>query len=82
MLGEEGFVRFDNVWVVGLVLEETNSIEIFAANQDVGRSGELVALALGQVGAVDNPVVVHAAVETVLFAQAVCNHFSHCVFFT
>ena len=47
-------------------MEETNGVEFFGANLDVGCSWELVLLGLGQIGAVDDPMVIHVAVVTVL----------------
>ena len=42
---------------------------------------ELVALGLGEVGAVDNPMVFHSAVEAVLLSFTVFDHFSFVVLF-
>ena len=49
----------------------------------MGHAGKLFALGLGQVRAVDNPVVVNTTVETVLvlLARAVGNHLSRRVLF-
>jgi hypothetical protein len=81
LLRIQGLARSNNVWVGGLVLEKSNAFKFFAANQDVGHAGKLFACSLGQVRAVDNPVVIHTAVETVLLAQAVGDHLSRCILF-
>jgi hypothetical protein len=52
-----------------LVLEETNPIQDVLTNGDMGHASKLIALGAQEVGAVDNPVVVVAAVEAVLFTQ-------------
>ena len=44
-------------------------------------AGEFVALGIGQIWTVDNPVVVGATVETVLLSCTVGEHFSFAVFF-
>jgi hypothetical protein len=72
----QGLAHSNDAWVGGLVLEKSNAFKFFAANQDVGHAGKLFALGLGQVRAVDDPVVVHTPVEAVLLARAVGNHLS------
>jgi hypothetical protein len=55
--------------VGGLILEETNPIEDVLANRDAGHASKHIALGGQEAGAVEDPVVVATAVETVLFTQ-------------
>ncbi len=64
------------------VLEESNAVEDVFADGDMCHPGKFFALGGGEVGAVYNPVVVHAAVETVLLSRRVGYHFNHHIFFT
>ncbi len=63
------------------VLEESDAVEDVFANGDMCHPGKFYALGGGEVGAVYNPVVVHAAVETVLLSRRVGYHFTRRIFF-
>jgi hypothetical protein len=66
----------NNAGVYRLVLEKTNSFEFFIADGDAGYACKLSSLRSSQVGAVDNPVVITAAVEAIPFSQTVGKHFT------
>jgi hypothetical protein len=63
-----------------LILEEINPVKDVLANANGGHASKLIMLGGQEVGVVDNPVVVAAAVETVFFTQWVCQHLSGRVF--
>jgi hypothetical protein len=58
------------------IMKKANSFEFFVANGDMDHAPKFFALGSGQIGAADDPVIVTAAIETILFPQTVGKHLS------
>ncbi len=78
----QGLACSNDAWIGEFVLEKANAFKFFAPNQDVGHAGKLFTLGLSQIRAVDDPVIVAAAVETILYARAVDDHLSCFILFS
>jgi hypothetical protein len=68
-------MRCNNAGVCRLILKKTNSFEFIITNGDVGHARGFFALSSGQVEAVEDPVIVTTAVETISFPQTVGKNF-------
>jgi hypothetical protein len=70
-MGVKGLVRQNNLRFLGFVLEESDSVEdVLSYNGNVDHPCKFFALGSHESGAVDNPVVLAATVETFFFPDA------------
>ncbi len=82
-MGVEGLAQCDNLRVLGFVLEESDSVDdVLSSDGNVDHPCKFFTLGGHESGAVDDPVVLAATVETIIFSFCVGKDFFGGIFFT